>query len=334
MGYNSDGAREFPWQRTAGLDISPNGSSEKFIIPPASGPLAKAFWRDRSNSPEHFGGASNENGPQLGWEFTSGTTFGEVLKIKDPDTGEQIPFEVRLRTKTAEGKWQMDVLRPFSNPSELAAGIRRICSASDRPAGCSQLGASLDAIERPQVTAVPRTNYVNRSNFGTARDPFTLNRTSLTAIAKTALLHDLPALPNDVVRKLLKTSPFQSVFNKPWIPADGTGPAGWAPTTRSDFNIVPKSYFAAFIPMTQESCTKCHDSAGRHVDNFEPAPDQMFAPSPDDRQRPRTWYNFIPGDDTNLSWHPFSADSVRQGAIIGPRAFEQCLVQNRLIEGR
>src|SRR5690606_23497026 len=78
-GYHSDGAREFPWLHTAGLDGSANGYAEKFVAPPEAGRLARVRYRDRQSDPLHFPAESaNVKGPQMGWEYAPGTLFGEV----------------------------------------------------------------------------------------------------------------------------------------------------------------------------------------------------------------------------------------------------------------
>lgn len=332
MGYHSDGAREFPWQNTAGLDISPNGSADKFIIPPASGPIANLRMRYKRTDRSYFGASSNVNGPQLGWNFNPDTTMGEVLKVQDPQTGEGIPFEIRLRTKLSTGNWQMDVLRPFANPIELMSAVQNMCSSDNAPPGCQQLSqGTLQQLGYPNASVQSRANYINATNFRTRRNPLRLSRTAAEATQPYATVQELPDLPPDIVRKLLKETPFKSVFGQPWISAQAGKPAGWAPTTKSNFNIVPKNYFAAYIPMTQDGCMKCHDSAGRHVDNFDPHPSQMFASAPGDARRSRTWYNFIPGNDGILSFHPFSVPAVANGAIANSRALNQCLIANGLI---
>ena len=136
-----------------------------------------------------------------------------------------------------------------------------------------------------------------------------------------------------MVRALLKTTPFKSVFGKPWNEAQGGAAEGWAPTSNSSFNIVPKNYFGGLIPMNQVSCMECHESAGRHVDNFDPQLDRAagIVSDPSDAPRSRTWYNFIPGNDGILSFHPFDARKVAQGASATSQSFVDCLKRSGLM---
>ena len=173
-----------------------------------------------------------------------------------------------------------------------------------------------------------REQYLHKKTMRLRRDPLSLNRTALEATSEKALVHVLPDLPKDVVKALLTQTPFKSVMGQPW--AAGAFP-GWAATADSDFHIVPKKYFGAFIPTSTRGCMHCHDSAGRHVDNFEPARSQMFAPEPSDLRRPRTWYDMIPGDDGILSFHPFSVKAVKEGEKANLDAVNPCLKNAHLL---
>jgi hypothetical protein len=322
MGYHSDGAREFPWAHSAGSDISPNATSEKFFIPPTGGSVAQIVNRTRGTDPTYFGTSTNVNGPQIGWNYEPGTMFGESLK------SDGITFEIRLRKKMQDGQWQMDVLRPFENPQELAAALKKLCDQVNPPEGCKKVSAeTINKIANPQPKKISRTDYINRDTFATRRDPLTLSKTAIESTQEETFMQELPELPKDVVKTLLTTTPFKSVFGKPWIKGP---PPAWAPTSRYDFNIVPKYYFGAFVPMTQQACMKCHEAAGKQVDNFDPPTNVMFAPAPDDQPRARTWYNFIPGNDGILSFHPFDKDAVKRNAYINSNTINSCLTKSKL----
>jgi hypothetical protein len=324
-GYYSDGGTEFPWLIAAGLDGSTNGSTDRFIIP-GTKRFIRLMTRTRGNSPEHFGLADNVRGPNLGWTFARGTVFGEVLRVSG------IPFEIRLRAKAATG-WVMDVLRPFESPADLVAAIHRICDGKDAPNGCTEVNrpAFLIKLENPTTRTAARNEFINASLFQTRREPLELNSVALDSTLKEAMVHELPDFPDDVRRALLTQTPFKSVFGKPWV--KGNFPS-WAPICRTQSCIVPQNYFAAFIPMTQEACMKCHDSAGRHVDNFDPLKTQMFAPSPRHFQfkRPRTWYGHVSGDDGILSFHPFEREAVYRGAPANRAAIDRCLASSGMLD--
>ncbi len=305
MGYNSDGAREFPWKETAGTDIAKGVSAQKFFLSPESGAF-KLGIRDRNSSPRYFGTSSNINGPQIGWDFFPGTMFGEVLTMAMPNG--ELPFEIRLRRKVSPGLWAMDVLRPFATKDEFLKAAAAACKSLD--AKCQGL---TETTPPPRSAAV--REFVSAATFGTKRDPLTLSLTAGTALENSASIDELPALPAVVVEKLLRETPFRSVFGQAWFSGDA-GKA-WAPVNAAAGpSIVPEGYLGAFLPMTRASCSKCHDAAGRHVDGFDPVREQMYDPAPNDAPRARTWYNFIPGNDGILSFHPFSEEAVQSGGNI------------------
>lgn len=280
--------------------------------------------RTRQSHPHYFGTSSNVNGPQVGWEYLPSTVFGEVLKVAG------IPFEIRLRMKTQLGQWITDVLRPFGSPQEMADSLKSVCNGKEAPAGCQKLLSSgaIAQISSANTNLVNRNQFINRSNFKTARDPLSLSRTANEATLVQAQLQSLPAIPDDVREAVLSKTAFKSVFNRPWISGEN---ASWAPTAQGASSLVPHQFFGGLIPMTQKSCMNCHDSAGRHVDNFDPHPSQMYASAPGDARRARTWYNGVRGDDGILSFHPFSADAVARGANTDANALNRCLVENGLV---
>lgn len=333
MGYHSDGAREFPWKSPAGTDLSPDIGSVKFMVASRPGSLGV---RDRRSSPGYFGTSQNVNGPQLGWTYAEGTIFGEVLTVKDPQDGTKLPFEIRLRMKQ-DGKWRMDVLRPFENFEELRSGVQQLC-VNQATAGCSAAIAQVS--QAPVAQQMNRSQFINQARFNTRRNPLVLSKTANEAVAATALTQMIPELDPAIVSKLLKTTQFKSVFGRPWIKSATTGEQGWAPLSNQSFSIVPKDFFGAFVPMTQRGCTSCHSSAGRHVDNFDPDRTLMFAPAPNDAPRPRTWYNFIPGNDGILSFHPFSTQAIAnpisivsmQDRSADLKAINPCVIQDGIFE--
>lgn len=318
MGYFSDGGREFPWNHTAGIDASKDASVERFAIPPETGPLMDVFGATRQTHPGHFGGSRNVNGPIVTWQYRKDAIFGEVLKVGG------VPYEIRLRRQTAVG-WQMDVLRPYANPDELASGIREVCGRARPPRGCESVDAS--AIAKDVGTVRGRGDYINPRTFGTPRHPLSLSRTALESTQPTARVQTLPDFTPELRAALLKLRPFRSVFGTPWLSGE---PPGWA----ADGGIFPRGNYQAFIPTNNNGCMKCHDSAGRHVDNFDPYPSQMFAPHPRDARRPRTWYDHIPGGNAILGFHPFAPNAVRGGAAITTQALNACLTRNGLIQTR
>jgi hypothetical protein len=337
MGYHSDGAREFPWQHSAGTDLAKNVVATKFMV--ASQKASSLGIRDRQSSPNYFGNSSNVNGPQVGWNFSEGTMFGEVLSMQDPGGKGQVPFEIRLRIKLPDGNWKMDVLRPFENFSELQSAIQAHCSDSGAE-GCAGISGKSSELSgtNPSAQEVDRSQMINQARFGTKRDPLTISRTAYHAVKQQALVQTLPDYDPALVRAVLTKTRFKSVFARPWSQS-ASGNHGWAPMSNREFNFVPKDFFGAFIPMTQVGCTSCHSSAGRHVDQFDPDASVMYAPSPDGAPRPRTWYNFIPGNDGILSFHPFSEQAISsETPIVSPQSrtvttsvIETCMIQDGIL---
>jgi hypothetical protein len=248
-----------------------------------------------------------------------------------------IPFEVRLRKKLPDGSWHMDVLRPFESPNELGEALRNICNIRkerSRPPECQdpRVESFLAAMAPPKVETLPQEAFVNETMFRQASknyppmDPLKLNRTAERALQKQARVHTLPPLPPALVRRLLTTTPFKSVFGKPWVSDDGSGTAGWAPTSASDFNIVPKNYFGAFLPTNRTACMNCHSDAGGHVDNFNPT--EKLPHDRDDAVRNRTWYGPVPGSDgIFMSWW----DRSKVGSSASFQSLHPCLQRGAFV---
>lgn len=313
MGYFSDAGREHPWNTPAGLDISPNASRETFFIPPSNGPLMQVFEVTRNTHPNHFGKATNVNGPQMGWSYGDETVFGEVLKVNG------IPYKMRTREKQPDGSWQTEVFSPFDSSQELAQAVEDLCKSSDAPAGCAEIERSgvISELWDPATQEVDRRQYINSSTMGTKRDPLMLNRSAWESTLEYAEIQLIPEMPDDVVAELYARNPFK--------------PTTWSPSTHSEHSIVPKDNFEALIPVNQESCMHCHADAGIHVDNVEPHPQQMYAPSPTDAPRPRTWYNFVPGFDSILGFNPWSGEAVARGAPANRSSLNRCLLESGLV---
>ncbi|MBI3295481.1 MAG: hypothetical protein HYZ71_12215 [Deltaproteobacteria bacterium] len=322
-GYHANAGMEFPWLHPAGVDCSQNASSDKFVVPSPGGTILKMVVRTKSSHPKYFGTEENVRGPLPSWDFSPGTTFGEVLKV------DGLPFEIRLRSRQEDGTWKMDVLKPFESTEELVEGLRALCARASHPVGCQSIPAIIDRLQSPKSVFVPKlTDYLNTAALGTKRDPLTLSSTALTALSAEATLQDLPSFPQDVRQALLTETPFKSVFGKPWTKAN---PPGWAPTSSSEGSLVPKAYFAGFLPMTETACMKCHETAGRHVNNFDPSAKQMFDPIAEDTPRPRSWYFFVQGADGILSFHPFEPRAIRERRAAGRENVRECLVQSGLV---
>lgn len=193
--------------------------------------------------------------PSLRWSYPEGATFGEALFVTDK-RGAKYAFEVRTRTKVS-GKWHPNVFRPFRDRAQLAEWL------ADQP---------------ERITLVPPQTTTYR-----LRNPHP-NRTSVDV---TAVADELPALPEEVVKRALNL-PFSSVFSKPWITQGEM--EGFAPTVSGGFSIVPPDYAGALFRVDKSSCMDCHRDVLNHVDYFD---------------LKRDWYGRVRGDDGIFSFHPF-----------------------------
>jgi hypothetical protein len=112
----------------------------------------------------------------------------------------------------------------------------------------------------------------------------------------------LPDLSPEKVARLLEGATLDSSLNKRWR-SDGETES-FAPTTKSNFHIVPKNYEAHTLEVSEASCMRCHQNAGTNFGVINPHARRndgaQFAP-PDA-------YGGIYGRDGIFSWHPFSSD--------------------------
>lgn len=224
----------------------------------------------------------SHDGQRIRWVYPNETTFGEVLYLKDRQ-GRDYPFEVRLRTRQKFLKWEIDVLRPFADRSEFVKAVEH--RQDNR---LVFLGRPVRAFDREHA----RTSF-DREGF----ESF------------------IPELQDETVRALLGT-PFKRINGHQWAPEASAFPS-WAPTTNSDFSIVPKNYFAAMVRTRQSNCMDCHKDTGLTADEI----------GPDDRY----WHGRVRGSDNIFTLHPFSADSVQNGEGVHQIRFRKELLDADLI---
>lgn len=258
---------EFPWAKPGGTDHCANTDSFKFLKLPAGKPVV--YFRKR------VAGNFDNNLPYtdvLSWVYPVGTKFGEVLIQRGPD-GYDYPFEMRVRERLA-GKWTVEIFRPFPTAESL---VRAVSSAPGTDALVNHL------TQRATLPVKTLTDAEHRTN---------------RAFSETSAVDEIPALPEDLVSKLLMRE-FQPADGELW--RDNC----FAPTTKARWHIVPAGYTGGFLGNDQTSCRRCHDSALQHADHFD---------------EPRQWYGFTRGADEILSWHPLEPGCIAQhGEMITPR---------------
>jgi hypothetical protein len=252
--------REFPWGSPAGLHRSPNFKVFRFVNLPKG--KAIYWWRE---SLAGDGGRSS-----FVWQYPTGTTFGEILLVSDPE-GYDWTFELRTRTRTEKG-WSVNAFRPFTTQAELAARVKELAP---------------NWRERPELVKLVKGEDPSEEVRRLVNDH------DRVAFDTTALVTHLPAIDTKLVRKLLDT-PFKSALGQEWKKG-ANGSFAYAPTTDADFHIVPKAYQGGFVEVSSKSCMRCHDSTLMHARDFQAA---------------RDWYGRVRGSDNIFSFHIFDAGSI------------------------
>ncbi len=203
---------------------------------------------------------------RIKWSFPVGTVFGELMFIANAE-GELFPFEIRTRTREID-RWVSDAHRPFATASDFAAALD-----ASGAAGVDALVAHLlDDTTLEQAT-------LGASHYGDA----------FPAIS--GAVDVLPAVADDtVIESLLLAQGFVSVKGAIWKQSGDLH--SYAPTTDADFSIVPRGYNAGLVAVSDESCSRCHQDAGR------PFKDYYFEVLA---------YGELWGEDETFTWHPFEA---------------------------
>jgi len=281
-GKGGNGNIEFPWL-TGGTDNCPNVNSVKFLLLPEG----KSIQMFRPAFPE------NRGVPPLkgyGWTYPVGTIVGELLLMKAPN-GEEHAFELRLRIKDNAG-WDVDIFRPYPTVIDLVNKIKEL-----RPHWQSdqRLAAAIYQIEQ----SVPKETRLAD------------NHPDHVAFDVTAGVDELPELPESLVYELMDT-PFYSAKNKTW-----KGANCFAPTTRSQWSIVPARYDGTFLGTDRQSCNKCHENTFDHVTKFD---------------YKRGWYGFVRGSDKIFSFHPIDPDCIRFDASLGPVVMRQTFLDKGIVK--
>lgn len=136
--------REFPWQKTAGLESAEGAGTIKFFtLPPGE---SVRWWR----APKP--GDTNPQGT-FQWSFPAGTVFGEMLFVNGPD-GLSYTFEVRTRTRQKD-HWTVNVYRPFPTRNDYESRLKAlgVAVAEMRPRGFFRIR------NRHPVKIVDRTSW-------------------------------------------------------------------------------------------------------------------------------------------------------------------------------
>jgi hypothetical protein len=217
----------------------------------------------------------NEYTHRVEWMFPAGTHFGEMLFMRGSD-GALDPFEIRTRTRTTS-QWEVDIYRPFPRAADLGAAIE--ARRADKPEWASN--AELDAL----VAHLANT---------TTLDAEELRATHFASAFATRdgwrdVLPDVTGDARELIRELLRTTPFVSARGIPWKESGAS--KAWASTGGV---ISPEGFNAGTVEVSEQSCDSCHQDAGRPFETWYP---NIIA------------YGELWGNDEIFTWHPFTIDA-------------------------
>ncbi len=266
--FSADGEHwSFPFGHTAGTDRTPNKHVINFMSLPTDDDGFLPVVYETFDDNRALGGLGLH---KWTWLFPVGTTMGEVIFLED--AGELYPVEVRTRRRYLTG-WAVNAYRPFPTAIHLAEAIRREAPSWSSDAALSAL---VEHLERADTIAAK-----------------TLRSPDFNDVFVTSGFEDvLPPLGDAaLVKHLLTTTTFVSAYGQTWK-SDGTDSAVFA-TTNEAFSVVPAHSDIAVLEVRESSCVRCHQEAGRAIDDFEPE---------------AILYGDIWGEDRIFSFHPWDQD--------------------------
>jgi hypothetical protein len=222
---------------------------------------------------------------KIDWKFPEGTVVGEMILVTDPTTGKDRVLQVRTRTKTGANSWQPDIYQAFPTAQSFSERIKSVYSD-----GAWQKDPELKRmVEHLEKSSKMPTRSVS-SDY------------AIPVYNGKGGVDQLPDLAPEKVARLLDGATLDSSLNKRWR-SDGETES-FAPTTKSNFHIVPKNYEAHTLEVSEASCMRCHQNAGTNFGTIN-----HHARRNDGAQfAPPDAYGSIYGRDGIFSWHPFSSD--------------------------
>ena len=120
----------------------------------------------------------------------------------------------------------------------------------------------------------------------------------------------LEPIPEPLVKKALSET-FVNILGQEWHDE------AHAPTTDSNFHIVPKNYQAATIAVNSQSCVRCHESVLKHASDFD------FR---------RDWYGRVRGSDGIFSFHPFDPSCISYGGFYQGERIREDFIKNKIVK--
>ncbi len=271
--FSDDGETwSFPFGHTAGIDEATNVFVSNFIWLPegADGKTLPVVYSTVDDNSQ-LGGLGLH---RWTWMYPKGTVLGEVLMVKD-SAGALHTVELRTRTRFLDG-WAANSYRPFATATGLAAAIK---AKRSNWASTASLKLVVDSLEN---NATLQAKSKGSPDFN--------NIVELEGATDT-----LPDFGDEsLVRELLTETAFVSAYGEAWKTSGNL--KNYMPTTSAKFSIVPTNNFAGMIEVSDKSCMRCHQDAGRIINDFEPQ---------------AVLYGDIWGSDKIFSFHPY--DQTRIG---------------------
>ncbi len=264
--FSADGKFwSYPLGHTAGTDNSTNIQVLTFMsLPVKDGERLPVVYRT-INDRNGIGGLGLA---KWTWVYPVGTTFGEIIFIKH-SSGKLYPAELRTRTRYLNG-WAMNVYRPFPTASSLVEAIK---AKKPNYASVSTLKSLIAHLESSGNMTTKSVNSPAFKNIFTA----------------SAGLDVLPAFNDEeLVKDLLTTTKFVSSYGAAWKKSENV--TAFAASTKEQFSVVPVNYEANLIEVSDESCTRCHQEAGRPISDFASS---------------AVLYGDVWGEDQIFSFHPY-----------------------------
>lgn len=270
--FSDDGETwSFPFGHTAGMDDAENAVIVNFLSLPigADGKPVPVVYSTVDNNVALSGMGLH----RWTWVYPKGTTFGELIFVKD-SAGSLFPSELRTRTRFIDG-WATNSYRPFPTAASLAAAIK---AARPNWSTTPNLKTFVDHLENNE-TLTPKS----------MRSPGFNNVVSLQGAIDT-----LPDLGDEaLIKDLLTKTTFVSVYGEAW--KVGTKGKTFAASSAGGLSIAPRGNTIGLIEVTDDSCNRCHDNAGRLLSDYVDAV---------------SLYGDLWGEDRIFSFHPYDTSRV------------------------
>jgi hypothetical protein len=285
-GFGGSVATDKPYRVLGGTDNSKVFNIRAMILPEdENGKLKPIAYYDEIYYRYYWLG-NNQHLPLKGlaWIYPTGTVFMEAIAIDGPK-GRYI-CEIRCRIKMKD-YWEVAIYRPFKNLQELEAKVKEL-----RPDSNYDL--------------TPRLKY---EKFADNDHP------TNHAIDLEGYVLTLPNFDEELVHDLLTKTEFKNCTNESFYDEDGK--VVFAPTSNSEFNIVPKNYQATFLGTDAQSCKNCHEHSGSSATLWD------FS---------RDWYGNLQLGDNIFSMHIFDKSGISTNGAPGRNILNKTFVNMGILE--